>query len=242
MALKNFLLIPAGIVLLSCNSSEPGKEKESGIAEQGDSAERAIAQAINSAPAQDTVFTAALPPVFDGDIIMINSRSPQGELLQQLAGGKYNHVGIIFQRKKDGILMVLDVQDSVRATPLTDFTASSVNGAVCLLRLKDANKTLTESKMKSMRETARFYAGKPFDPVLNWDDSRMYSSELVWKVYDKSMMLKLCPTRTVSDFDISDSKKQELTKTYGGNVSEKDEAVGPDDIYNSNKLEVIYEK
>lgn len=242
MVIRKVFSLSALTLLCSCGSPDSAADKNPTDNNVADSAERAIAQAINSAPVQDTVFTAALPPVFDGDIIMINSRSPQGELLQQLAGGKYNHVGIIFQRKKDGILMVLDVQDSVRATPLTDFTASSVNGAVCLLRLKDANKTLTESKMKSMRETARSYAGKPFDPVLNWDDSGLYSSELVWKVYDKSMLLKLCPTRTVSDFDISDSKKQELSKTYGGNVSDKDEAVGPDDIYNSKKLEIVYEK
>jgi hypothetical protein len=241
MALKNLLLLAALMLFFSCNNPKKNNAQNSDTS-IADSTERAIADAINSSPKRDTVKSTALPPVFDGDIIMINSRTPQAELLHQLMGGKYNHVGIIFQRKKDGILMVVDVQDSVRATPLTDFVASSVNGAVCLLRIKDANKTLNERKTKSMRETAKSYAGKPFDPVLNWDDSKIYSSELVWKVYDKSMMLKLCKTRTVSDFDISDSKKSELSQSYGGKVSDKDEAVSPDDIYKSEKLEVIYEK
>lgn len=241
MALKNLILIATGMLFFSCDNPKRNNPQDTDTAIT-DSTERAIAEAINSSPKRDTVKSTALPPVFDGDIIMINSRTPQAELLHQLMGGKYNHVGIIFQRKKDGILMVVDVQDSVRATPLTDFVASSVNGAVCLLRIKDANKTLNEGKTKSMRETAKSYAGKPFDPVLNWDDSKIYSSEVVWKVYDKSMMLKLCSTRKVGDFDISDAKKRELSDTYGGNVSDKDEAVGPDDIYKSEKLEIIYEK
>lgn len=241
MALRNVISFAALTLLFSCGSPDAAADKKEAENQSADSAERAVAQAINSAPKSDTVFSKALPPVFDGDIIMINSRSPQAELLHQLVGGKYNHVGLVLQRKKDGLLMVMDVQDSVRATPLTDFVASSADGSVCLLRLKDASKVLNESKVRSMRETVRTYARKPFDPVLNWDDSKVYSSEVVWKVYDKSMMLKLCPTGTVADFDISAQKQKELSSTYGGTVSNKDEAVSPDAIYNSPKLEIIYE-
>lgn len=241
MVIRKVFSFTALTLLLSCGSPDAAADKKEAENQSADSAERAIAQAINSAPKSDTVFSKALPPVFDGDIIMINSRSPQAELLHQLVGGKYNHVGLIFQRKKDGLLMVLDVQDSVRATPLTDFVSSSVNGAVCLLRLKDASKVLNEKKVNALRGTARSYAKKPFDPVLNWDDSKVYSSEVVWKVYDKSMMLKLCPTGTVADFDISAQNQKELSSTYGGTVSNKDEAVSPDAIYNSPKLEIIYE-
>ena len=241
MALKKCILVPFCSLLLACSNSGNSSDSKDSVSNTADSTETAIAEAINNSDKRDTVFSKALPPVFDGDIIMINSSSPQAVLLNQLVGGKYNHVGIIFQRKKDGILMVTDVQDSVRATPLTDFVASSVNGAVCVLRLKDASKVLNEEKVKSMRETTRSYAKKPFDPVLNWDDSKIYSSELVSKIYDKSMMLKLCKTGTVADFDISEQKQKELSATYGGKVSTKDEAVSPDAIYNSPKLEIIYE-
>ncbi|MFM2016552.1 MAG: hypothetical protein RL007_208 [Bacteroidota bacterium] len=241
MALKKYILIPFCSLLLACGAPDNSSDAKDSAGRNVDSTETAIANAINNSDKRDTVFSKALPPVFDGDIIMINSNSPQAVLLNQLVGGKYNHVGIIFQRKKDGILMVTDVQDSVVATPLTDFVASAVNGEVCVLRLKDASKVLNEDKVRSLREATRSYAKKPFDPVLNWDDSKIYSSELVWKVYDKSMMLKLCKTGTVADFDISEQKQKELSSTYGGNVSNKDEAVSPDAIYNSPKLEIIYE-
>jgi hypothetical protein len=195
--------------------------------------------AMRTAP--DTEFHTALPTVFDGDIIMQNIDSKQTLLMHDLMGGKYNHVGLIYQRKKDGILMVIEMRDSVRMTPLTEFVDRS-GGHVCVLRLKEANKTLTEEKVKALREAAKVYKDASFDPVLNWDDSHLYNSELVWKIYNNAMRLTLCPTRKVSDFNISTDKQNELAKTYGGVVSPKDEAVSLDDIYNSQKLEIIHEK
>lgn len=191
---------------------------------------------------KDTVFQTALPPVFDGDIILQNSKSPQAQLFHVLAGGKYNHAGLIFQRRKDGLLMVVEVTDSVRMTPLTDWVNAADSGHVCLMRLKNANMTLNEEKVKSLRDAVKAYKGVPFDPVLNWDDSGLYSSEFVWKVYNNAMRLTLCPTRTVGDFDISEEEKTRLKKEFGKNVSDRDEAVSPDDIYHSEKLEIIYEK
>ncbi len=198
---------------------------------------------VDSHPtASDTEFHVALPPVLEGDIIMENCDHPSAVLAGELMGGKYNHVGIIFTRPKDGILCVLDVTDSVRLTTLTEYVDRARDGHVCVLRLKDANKTLNEEKVKALKASGKAYKGIPSDPVLNWDDSHLYASELVWKVYNNAMMLTLCPRRTVADFDISDAKQKELSKTHGGSVSNKDEAVSTDDIYKSVKLEIIYEK
>lgn len=197
----------------------------------------------NSAVApMDTEFHTALPTVFEGDIIMENCDYPSAVIAGELMGSKYNHVGIIFQRPKDGLLCVLDITDSVRLIPLTDYVDRARDGHVCLLRLKNANKTLNEEKVTALKTSGKAYRGTPSDPVLNWDDSHLYSSELVWKVFNNAMLLKLCPTRTVADFNIPEAKQKEVAKEYGGVVSTKDEAVSPDDIYKSVKLEIIYEK
>lgn len=237
MAIK-YLVPLAALLLFGCTDNANDKPADTLIS---DSAKQAIA-ATNAASVRDTVFQTALPPVFDGDIIFQNSRAPEAQLLHLLVGGKYNHVGIIFQRKKDGLLMVAHVLDSVQMTPLTDWVNAADSGHVCLMRLKDANKVLNEEKVNSLRQAGRVYKGVPFDPVLNWDDSGLYSSEFVWKVYNNAMRLTLCQTHTVADFDISEDEKSRLNKKYGKNVSDKDEGVSPDDIYHSPKLEVIYEK
>lgn len=241
MAMR-FLLFLAMLLFISCGDATDVNTEDSMFMDSMISARNNLSVVDSQPIARDTEFHVALPPVLDGDIIMQNCDHPSAMLSGQLMGGKYNHVGIIFIRPNNGILCVLDMTDSLRLTPLTEYVDRARDGHICLLRLKDSNKTLNAGKVKALRLAAKAYQGIPSDPVLNWDDSRLYASELVWKVYNNAMMLTLCPRRTVADFDISDAKQKELSNTHGGAVSNKDEAVSMDDIYNSVKLEIIYEK
>lgn len=237
-------LIPLALILfVSCGDATSDVNADDSMFMDSMINARNHVSVVDSLPtASDTEFHVALPPVFEGDIIMQNCDHPSAVLAGELMGGKYNHVGIIFTRPKTGILCVLDVTDSVRVTPLTEYVDRARDGHVCLLRLKDANKTLNEDKVKALKTSAKAFKGMTSDPVLNWDDSHLYSSELVWKVYNNAMLLTLCPTRKVADFNITDAKEKQVEKDHGGDISTKDEAVSPDDIYKSTKLEIIYEK
>lgn len=243
--MRYFLLFVAAL-LMGCGEKANDHPTDSATAVDHTNTDSAIAAQNmvknDISRIKDTVFHTALPTVFEGDILLEKCKAPQAQLVQMLMGGKYNHVGIIFQRPKDGILVVIDCLDSVRITPLTDYVDRADSGHVCLMRLKEANKTLTEEKVRGLRQAAKAYRQKPFDPVLNWDDSGLYSSELVWKIYNNAMHLTLCPTRKIGDFKISEENKKQLNKQYGKNVSDLDEGVSPDDIYRSQKLEIIYEK
>jgi hypothetical protein len=78
---------------------------------------------------------------------------------------------------------------------------------------------------------------------MHWNDEGMYPSEFVWKVYNRGPKLDICTPRTFSDLDLSDPKVAEVMKTKYGNKLPKDEpVVTPDDLYNSPKMEVIFEK
>jgi len=244
MVMKKYVfLFAVACTLFACGEPKETKNADTIIPVVTDSANQAQNLVANDrSQIKDTVFHTALPPVFDGDIIMQNCAAPEAQLVHELMGGKYNHVGLVFTRERDGLLMVLEMQDTMRTTPLTDFVDRSVNGSVCLLRMKDASKVLNEEKTRKLRAAAKAYKKSPFDPVLNWDDSGLYSSELVWKIYNNALNLKLCPTRKVADFNIGLEKQKELKKSYNKQVGNADEAVSIDDIYNSPKLERIYEK
>jgi hypothetical protein len=241
MALRYFLPV-ALVFCISCGSEAEMQTSDSSFNDSVANATQYMDSMMATTVADDTVHHTALPPVFDGDIIMENYGASQCQTWHELMGGKYNHVGIIFQRPKDGLLCVADVTDSVRVTELTTYVDRAQEGHIALLRLKNANLTLTEDKVKSLRQSAKNYKGVPADLVLNWDDSHLYPAEFVWKVYNNAMRLTLCPTRKVEDFDISEEKKKELGKQYGGQVSARDEAVSIDDIYHSEKLEIVFEK
>lgn len=240
MALR-FIIPAAFLFLISCGEAGDDAASDSAAIDSTMRANMAQMDSV-AAAARDTEFHTALPPVFDGDIILQNYGADQPKLWGGLMGGKYNHCGIILIRPKDGILCVVDIVDSVRLTELTTYVDRAEGGHVCVLRLKNANLTLTEEKVTALRTSAKAYKAIPFDPVLNWDDSHMYPAELTWKIYNNAMMLTLCEKTKVDSFDISDERQKELSKLYGGAVSDRDDAVSIEDIYNSPKLEIVYEK
>lgn len=241
MALRFF--IPAALLfLISCGDAATDVNVADSLFMDSMIRAHNAAYDTSAVTARDTVFHTALPTVFAGDIIMQNYDAANPKLWGQLMGGKYNHVGMIVVRPKDGMLCVVDLVDSVRLVELTEYVDRAEGGHVALLRLKNSNVTLNEEKTKALLTSAKAFKGVPFDPVLNWDDSHLYPAELVWKIYNNAMMLTLCEKTTVAKFDISAEKQKELSKTYGGSVSPKDDAVSIDAIYKSPKLEVIYEK
>jgi hypothetical protein len=240
MALR-FIIPVAFLFLMACGDGTEQATKDSLIA---DSIMRASMAQLDSiaVAAGDTEFHTALPPVFDGDIILQVYGADQPKLWGELMPGKYNHCGLIIKRPKDGILCVVEVVDSVRLTELTNYVDRAEGGKLCVMRIKNANLTLNEEKVKALLTSAKTFKGIPFDPVLNWDDSHMYPAELIWKIYNNAMMLTLCEKTVVDSFHISADRKAELNKQYGGTVSGRDEAVSIEDIYNSPKLEIVYEK
>lgn len=240
MALR-FILPVAFLFLIACGDAGDQATKDSLTADSIMRANMAQMDSVAIA-ARDTQFHTALPPVFEGDIIMEVYGADQPKLWGELMGGKYNHCGLIIIRPKDGVLCVVDLLDTVRLVELTSYVDRAEGGKLCLLRLKNASMTLNEEKVTALKKSTKAYKGTPFDPVLNWDDSHMYPAELIWKIYNNAMMLTLCEKTVVDSFNISETRKAELSKQYGGAVSGRDEAVSIDDIYNSPKLEIIYEK
>lgn len=45
--------------------------------------------------------------------------------------------------------------------------------------------------MKKMKKVGEKYIGKDYDLYFEWSDSRIYCSELVWKIYKESIGLEI---------------------------------------------------
>ncbi|SCC05171.1 Permuted papain-like amidase enzyme, YaeF/YiiX, C92 family [Gilliamella bombicola] len=44
--------------------------------------------------------------------------------------------------------------------------------------------------------------GKPYDIWFGWDNNYIYCSELIWKIYDKALKLKIGQLQTIKDFNL----------------------------------------
>jgi uncharacterized protein YycO len=165
----------------------------------------------------------AAPALRDGDIIFHTSRSAQSAAIQRATHSPYSHVGIVFLR--DGKPFVFEAIATVRYTPLDAWIARGDGGRYVVRRLKTA---LTPAQAAKLRASARQFEGKPYDLYFEWSDERIYCSELVWKMYEQALGVKLGALQELREFDLTDPVvKAKMRERYGANVPLEEPVISP---------------
>jgi uncharacterized protein YycO len=172
----------------------------------------------------------------DGDIIFQDSQSSQSRAIKAATHSPYSHVGLIFL--KDGTPFVAEAVQPVTLTPLASWIARGRDGRYVVKRLKDAE-LATDLRKKLRKETIK-YLGKDYDWQFAWSDREIYCSELVWKVYARSLGIELCPLKTLKEFDLSQPVvRKTLEQRYGQAIPLSEPVVAPSDIFQSPHLATV---
>ena len=175
------------------------------------------------------------PAVMDGDVIFQTSKSSQSLAVQRATHSQYSHMGIIFLR--DGNPYVLEASATVRYTPLEKWVAHGRGGSFVVKR---THNPLSKAQIDSMKVVARTLEGRPYDLAFEWSDSRMYCSELVWKIYDRGIGLHVGELQALRDFDLTDPVvREKLKERYGDAVPMDEPVISPAAMFESPTLEVV---
>lgn len=179
-----------------------------------------------------------LPTVQDGDIIFHTSRSLQSLAVQQATGSRYSHMGIILLR--DGKPYVFEAAATVKYTPLAAWIERGEKKQFVVKRLKNARQVMTPSAQLKIRQQAKSFAGKPYDARFSWSDERLYCSELVWKMYDRALGIKIGERQKVSEFNLgSPAVKQKLRERYGTQIPWDESVISPKAMFESPLLVTV---
>lgn len=182
-----------------------------------------------------SAFAVAAQPWRDGDIIFHSSRSAQSVAIQRATHSPYSHVGVIIFR--DGKPYVFEAISTVQYTPLSKWTARGEGGRFVVKRLKRA---LTETEKEKLRTAARLYEGKPYDLYFEWSDQRIYCSELVWKIYERALGVKLGELQKLREFDLTDAAvRAKMRERFGTNVPLDEPVISPGAQFDSPMLETV---
>lgn len=107
-------------------------------------------------------------------------------------------------------------------------------------RLKDADRLLTETAIKKLRREARRLQGKPYDLTFEWSDDRIYCSELVWKIYDRAMSVRIGRLQKLREFDLSDpAVKQKMKERYGSKAPMEEPVISPGEMFEAANLVTV---
>ena len=176
----------------------------------------------------------------NGDIIFHESLSSQSKVIKSVTGSKYTHVGIIFiQNNKT---YVLEAVQPVRITPINEFIDRGVKKHFVIKRVKSSKAFLTNEMLDKMYGIGKSFPGKDYDIFFKWDDSQIYCSELVWKIYKRGAGLEIGNLEKFKDYDLSSSEAKFLIKQrYGSQFNPEELIITLSHMFESDKLETVYQ-
>jgi hypothetical protein len=164
-----------------------------------------------------------------GDVIFQSSNSGQSLAIKLATKSVYTHCGMLFER--NGKWMVLEAVEPVCWTPFETWIKRGDNDAYLVKRLKNADSLLTKETISSMIEHGNTWEGLHYDVYFGWDDERMYCSELVWKIYYRTLQLEVGRLQQLSDFDLSHPEVQKIVKQrYGEDIPWNETVISPGEI------------
>ena len=149
-------------------------------------------------------------------------------------------MGIVFFR--DGKPYVLEAEATVRYTPIDQWIARGDGGHYVVKRLKDATTLLDVQNLVKLRSTARQFEGRPYDLTFEWSDDRIYCSELVWKIYDRALGIRIGALQRIKEFNLSDPLvENKLRERYGTRIPMEEPVISPVAMFRSPLLTTVAE-
>jgi hypothetical protein len=177
-------------------------------------------------------------PTLAGDIVFQNTNTIPSSSLESATGGDYNNIGLVYQRP-DG-LQVYEVNRTVHMMPLEEWIAKGSGGKYRVKRLANADEVLTSTTLENMYMIGLEYLSKPCDLTFEWSDDRIYCSELVWKIYQRTIGLEIGERQHLRDFDLTGRLVgPNMEKRFRGNPPLDEWVISPQAIYDSPLLVTV---
>lgn len=153
-----------------------------------------------------------------GDVVLHTSKSRLSLPIREATKSPYSHVGMIEVDEK-GEVFVLEAIEPVSRTPWSRWKARGEGSKVTVLR-----STLKPSELARVQEWAKAQLGRPYDVRFQWDDEKLYCSELVSKAFEHGSGKPWGRRERIRDLSLSYADKR-LAKSLG--VSLDTELVSP---------------
>ncbi len=181
----------------------------------------------------------ALPELQDGDLVFQVIAGGQSDAIATATRCKWTHVGMAL--KDEGGWMVYEAVGPVKRTPLSAWVAQG-NGHYFVKRVKD-DERLDPDAGRKLRAATEPYMGRAYDLQFRWSDDKIYCSELVWKVYEKALGVRLCEPRALKEWHLNnDLVQRTMVERYGSSPPLDEPMVAPATLFNCALLTTVLER
>ncbi|MBK8497714.1 MAG: hypothetical protein IPL52_02575 [Flavobacteriales bacterium] len=176
----------------------------------------------------------------EGDILFQDIGGGQSDAIAVATQCKWTHVGVAFQ--DDGQWMVYEAVGPVKKTPLTEWVAQG-EGHYVVKRWKESAEKLDAATTARLKAAATPYMGRSYDWQFLWSDEKIYCSELVWKMYEEGLGVRLCEPKALKDWHLNSGLVQRTMKERYGSAPPMDEPmVAPATLFECPLLATVAER
>lgn len=146
------------------------------------------------------------------------------ELIRRVTESRYSHVGIVIVQ--DGERLVWEAFHPVGPTPIGEWVGRGRGDAIAVYRPRRVPAGLL-TRLETMR-------GRPYDGDYQWDEERIYCSELVAKAWDFTLV-----EPHAVDLGAFESQVAEMTE---GRLTSETLLVSPRDLVDSGHFERVVDE
>lgn len=169
----------------------------------------------------------------DGDVIFQKIPGELGERISAITASPVTHCGIVIVDNDE--VKIIEAADTVKVTPIKDWIAAGIEKKFALARKEN----LTEDQCDSIIKEALGMSGRKYDFKYEWDDDKVYCSELVYKSYEKGAGVKLCSFRKLGELEYR-GHEEFIKSMTDGELPLDRQIITPIDIFNSKELTIVY--
>jgi uncharacterized protein YycO len=84
------------------------------------------------------------------------------------------------------------------------------------------------------------YEGRPYDLTFEWSDQRIYCSELVWKLYQRALGVRIGELQKIRSFNLGDpAVRAKMRERYGDKVPMDEPVISPVAMFESPLLTTV---
>lgn len=177
----------------------------------------------------------------NGDLVFQTSLSDQSKAIQIATKSEYSHCGIVYKKGED--IFVFEAVQPVKLTPLKKWIERGKRRHFVVKRLKNEGLLDNRDNLERLRTEGEKFLGKDYDLTFEWSDDRIYCSELIYKVFDRALDVKLGELQPLKDFDLSNPiVNKKMKERYGKDIPLREKVISPHSIFESDKLIKVYEE
>lgn len=171
--------------------------------------------------------------VAEGDFIFQNIHGGLFRVIKAVTGSELTHCGLIV--KKDDGFYVLEAIGPVILTPLNEWIHRGIGSKVKIVRLKAPY----QPYIPKIIEHAHRFLNFPYDIQYEWDDDKIYCSELIYKAAMNATKIPLANLRKLGEMNWQPYEGF-IRAISGGQLPLDREIITPMDLAESDKVEIVY--